>query len=94
MSATLSRSAKTQSITVPAGTFAVELMAVRLPDKQTQTFYVEQAAPRRIVKWESSTGEHAETAEVRSNEILADERGGLESALSRIGLSRRQARTP
>ena len=41
--------------------FVVEIMLVRMPDKQTRTFYVEQAAPHRIVKWESSTGESSET---------------------------------
>jgi len=94
MTATLSRPPKPQSITVPAGTFVVEAMAVRLPDKQTRIFYVEQAAPRRIVKWESSAGEHAELLKSDRMKYWQMNGEGYESALSRIGLARRPPRTP
>ena len=94
MTATLSRSARPQSITVPAGAFVVEVMVVRMPDKQTRTFYVEQAAPHRIVKWESSTGEHAELLKSDRMKYWQMNAEGYESALSRMGLSRRPPRTP
>ena len=94
ITATLSRPPKPQSITVPAGTFVVEAMAVRLPDKQTRIFYVEQAAPRRIVKWESSAGEHAELLKSDRMKYWQMNGDGYESALSRIGLARRPPRTP
>lgn len=94
ITATLSRSAKPQSITVPAGAFVVEAMGVRMPDKQTRTFYVEQAAPHRIVKWESSTGEHAEMLKSDRMKYWQMNAEGYESALSRLGLSRRPPRTP
>ena len=94
MTATLSRAAKPQSVTVPAGVFVVEAMGVRMPDKQTRTFYVEQAPPHRIVKWDSSTGEHAELLKSDRMKYWQMNAEGYESALSRMGLSRRPPRTP
>lgn len=91
---TLSRSAKSQSITVPAGVFVVDSMVVRMSEKQTRTFYVEQAAPHRIVKWESSTGEHAELLKSDRMKYWQMNAEGYEGALSRMGLSRRPSRTP
>lgn len=106
----LSREAATQSITVPAGTFEVEIfraelsedtskskypsMAKEISNGLTKTFYVEKAFPNRIIKWETNTGEHAE--------LLASDRlaywklnnEGGESFLSKLGLSRRAPRTP
>jgi hypothetical protein len=69
-------------------------MAARLPDKQTRTFYVEQAAPHRIVMWESSTGEHAELLKSDRMKYWQMNGEGYERALSRIGLARRAPRTP
>ena len=69
-------------------------MAVRQADKQTRSFYVEQAAPHRIVKWESSTGEHAELLKSDRMKYWQMNAEGYESALSRIGLARRPPRTP
>jgi len=94
VTATLSRSAKPQSITVPAREFVVDAMGVRMPDKQTRIFYVEQPAPHRIVKWESSTGEHAEMLKSDRMKYWQMNAEGYESALSRMGLSRRPPRTP
>jgi hypothetical protein len=106
----LSRETATQTITVPAGTFEVEIfraelsedisksgypsLAKEISNGLTKTFYVEKAFPNRIIKWETSAGEHAE--------LLASDRltywslhsEGEESFLSKIGLSRRPPRTP
>ena len=92
--AALFRAAKPQSVAVPAGTFVVEAMSVHLPDRETRTFYVEKAAPRRIVKWESSAGEHAELLKSGRMKYWQMNAEGYESALSRIGLTRRPPRTP
>ena len=94
ITATLSRSLKPQSITVPAGTFVVEVMTIRLPGKQSRTFYVEQAAPHRIVKWESSAGERGELLKSDRMKYWEMNAEGYEKALSRIGLARRPPRTP
>jgi len=94
ITATLSRSLKPQSITVPAGTFVVEVMTIRLPGKQSRTFYVEQAAPHRIVKWESSAGERGELLKSDRMKYWEMNPEGYEKALSRIGLARRPPRTP
>ena len=92
--AALFRALKPQSITVPAGTFTVEVVSVHLPDKETRTFYLEKASPHRIVKWESSTGEHAELVKSDRMKYWQMNAEGYESSLSRIGLTRRPPRTP
>jgi hypothetical protein len=92
--AALFRSPRPQSIVVPAGTFAVEVMLVRLPDRETRTFYGEKAPPHRVVKWESSTGEHAELLKSDRMKYWQMNAEGYESALSRIGLARRLPGTP
>jgi hypothetical protein len=92
--ATLSRPGASESVKVPAGTFAVERMSVRLPGGETRTFYVEKAAPHRIVKWESSSGEHAEMLKSDRMKYWQMNGEGYERALNRIGLARRPPRTP
>jgi hypothetical protein len=108
--AKLTREMESQSITVPAGTFEVEVwraeissdisksgyahMAKEIAGGLTKTFYVEKASPNRIIKWETNTGDKAE--------LLASDRlkywelngEGEESLLSKIGLSRRPPKTP
>lgn len=56
----LSRSADVTSISVPAGTFAVEVFEAAIQGGRTRTYYVERDFPNRIVKWESDDGESAE----------------------------------
>jgi hypothetical protein len=94
ITATLSRSAKSQSLTVPAGTFTVEAMTVRTSGNQMRTFYVEQAAPHRLVKWETSAGERGELLKSDRMKYWQMNGEGYEKALSRIGLTRRPPRTP
>lgn len=107
---TLSREAGAQSITVPAGTFEVEIfraeikgdtsksgyphMAAQIKDGFTKTFYVEKAFPHRIIKWETSTGDKAELLGVDRLVYWGLNSEGEESFLSKIGLSRRPLRTP
>jgi hypothetical protein len=93
-SARLERSARATTITVPAGTFDVETFTAAIAGGRTWTFYVEQAAPRRLVRWTTSDGEDAR--------LLGSDRlaywqlngPGGESALAKLGLSPRAPRTP
>lgn len=94
VSATLSRAARPQKITVPAGSFSVEARGVKLPGGDTRTIYVEQAAPHRIIRWESSTGEHAELLKSDRMKYWQMNGEGKEAALERLGLKRRAPRTP
>ena len=92
--AKLSRSAGPEEITVPAGMFEVERLVVEMDGGLTRTFFVESAAPRRIVRWESSGGEMAEL--VASKRMKYWQMGGPagQQALASLGLSPRPPRTP
>lgn len=57
--ATLSRAVGTTEQVVPAGTFVVETWTVAVDGGTTTTWWVEAAAPHRIVGWETSEGERA-----------------------------------
>jgi hypothetical protein len=56
----LSRAPEPQTITVPAGEFEVDVLTAELDRGKTRTYYVETAAPHRVIKWTSSEGESAE----------------------------------
>ena len=92
--ATLARETKRRSITVPAGTFEVDVLTAAIAGARTWTFYVERAEPRRVIQWESSDGEKAQ--------LLASERlkywemhdEGMQSALAKLGLKPRGVRMP
>ncbi|MDZ7640327.1 MAG: hypothetical protein U5J83_19070 [Bryobacterales bacterium] len=58
--ARLSRGAEAQTLTVSAGTFEVEVFEAAIQGGPTRTYFVERAAPHRIVKWISDDGESAE----------------------------------
>lgn len=85
--ATLRRSKDASSLTIPAGTFTVETREAELADGLRYTFWVEQAPPHRLIKWEASDG--------LSATLLASDRlpywnlhsEGQESLLSKLGLS-------
>jgi hypothetical protein len=65
--ATISRSADTQILKVPAGQFEVESWRATDP-RSTTTWYVEAKGARRLIAWEVSDGERAElTGSVRSS---------------------------
>ena len=59
-SARLSRADTPTSLSVPAGDFEVEAYTAALENGPTYTFHVEVAAPHRIVRWETSTGERGD----------------------------------
>ncbi|MFN7919609.1 MAG: hypothetical protein U0Q16_05905 [Bryobacteraceae bacterium] len=92
--ARLTHVAGTTAMTVPAGKFQVDTFKVAQIGGPTKVFYVENGGAKRLVKWESSTGEHAEL--VRSERMKYWERNkpGDEKDLSKLGLLLRPRRTP
>ncbi len=91
--AVFSRSPQSQSLTVPAGTFEIEVWTVRIGSQDTRSFYVEKAFPHRILKWESSSGEHAEMIRCSRMKYWELNQPGGETALQQLGLKPRPART-
>jgi len=55
--ATISRSAATSSVKVPAGSFDVTVWTVAEAGGPTATYQIETAAPHRLVRWSTSAGE-------------------------------------
>ena len=96
--AELMRSVQPQTVTIPAGTFETDVytVAVEPPDAglRSVTFYVEQAWPRRLVKWETTEGFRAELLASTRLKYWQMNGPGFESALKELGLSPRPARTP
>jgi hypothetical protein len=58
--AKITRSASSEDMTTPAGTFRVQDWEVAVEGGPTTTWFVEMEGARRIVGWKASTGEHAE----------------------------------
>lgn len=91
--ATLTRSAVTEKVTVPLGTFEVERFEADIAGKVKKTFLVEKSQPHRVIFWETSLGTKASL--VKSDRMkyweLNSPKG--ENALKRLGLQRRPART-
>ena len=93
--ATFSRSARSETITVPAGEFAgAELRTVTVTDGPTWTFWIEKELPHRILRWRSSSGEEASL--IRSERMPYWKMNGaqFEGFVSKLGLNRRPPRTP
>ena len=91
--AQLSRSASQHQLSVAAGRFAVEVWSASVPGAITRSIYIEAAQPRRIVRWESSNGERADLLGSGRMKYWEMNREGYESALQKLGLSRRPPRT-
>jgi hypothetical protein len=90
----LARAAETVAVEVPAGTFAARVATATIPGAGETRFFVEEAPPYRVVRWESSNGERAELVGVDRLAYwrLNGPEGG--AALERIGLRPRPPRTP
>lgn len=58
--ARLSRGAASEALTVPAGSYTVDRYDVAVEGGETTTWFIESAAPHRIIAWKSTAGEHAE----------------------------------
>lgn len=90
--AKLSRSSGVQKVTVPAGTFEVEVFEATAGGEK-RTYFVEKAAPRRIVKWEYSNGEKAEMLRSVRLKYWELNKPGGEAELKKLLLSARPPRT-
>lgn len=71
----------------------VETWRVEIPGGATTTYSVEQAAPRKILQWQSSTGESAKLIKSVRLKYWELNRPGGESELQKLGLSKRPAKT-
>jgi len=92
--ATLSRSASSEQISVPAGGFTVERWTAQVEGGTSRTFFVEAAAPHRIIRWETSDGEQAEMLAGERLQYWKMNAPEFVTALEKLGLSPRPARTP
>lgn len=83
--ATISRSAGTAPVTVPAGTF--EAYEVRVDVGDAWTLYrVEAAAPHRLLGWERATGERAELTGSFRSAYWRQQAEGDEGLRAQLGL--------
>jgi hypothetical protein len=92
--ATLSRAPGASSVEVPAGSFEVEVYTARIQGGATWEFFVEKAAPHRIVRWTSTDGQEAVLLGSRRSQYWRQNSEGFESELEKIGLKRRPPRSP
>lgn len=85
---TLQRGEGSERVTVPAGSFEVEVYTA-VVGKETYRFEVERAYPRRIVRYTVSDGEKAELVGSARLPYWALNGPGQETALEKIGLRAR-----
>jgi hypothetical protein len=81
-----------QTLRVPAGQWEVEVRTAKLSDGVVRRYFVEKAAPHRLIKWEATTGERAELLGSSRMKYWEMNREGGEQALQQMGLSRRAPR--
>ena len=91
--ATLSRSAHSRQISVPAGKFTVDAWTASVPGGVERIIYVEAAEPHRIIRWQLTNGEHAELLGSARMKYWEMNHEGFETALKKLGLSPRPRRT-
>jgi hypothetical protein len=84
--ATLSRSASVETVQVPAGSYEVRRFTVTAPEHRT-TWFVEEAPPHRIVRWERSDGEVAELTGSQRVPYWTKNAEGDEALLAPLGLT-------
>ena len=90
----LTRSADATPITVPAGTFACDVFSARLETGRQWRFWVEAAAPHRIVQWTCNDGERGQLLGSDRMAYWRMNAPGGEAALARLGLTPRAPRMP
>jgi hypothetical protein len=76
-----------------AGDANTEVFSAKV-DGFERKFHVEKAAPHRILRWETSTGERAELLKSSRLKYWQMNKEGGEAALAQLGLKRRPLRTP
>lgn len=89
--ATLSRSKAPATVTVPAGSFEVDLFTVAISGGTTTTYAVERASPYRLVRWEVDNGERGELTGTTRLKYWQTVREGDEALRQQLGL---QAKPP
>ena len=92
--ASFTRAPATERVTVPAGAFETRRATVRATGGSEFRYWVETAAPHRVIKWETSDGEKAEMLGSDRMKYWQMNGEGGEEALRRIGLTRRGLRMP
>jgi hypothetical protein len=88
----LTRARESQRIQVPAGAFEVRVCTATTGNGTVRRYFIETAPPHRVIKWETSTGEHAELLASDRMKYWELNREGGEEALKRMGLTRRGPR--
>ncbi len=91
--ATLKRSATSESLTVPLGTFEVEKYECNIEGKVKKTFWVEKLSPYKIIQWENSTGTKAKLLRSERMKYWEMNHPDGEKSLKSLGLQKRPART-
>lgn len=91
---TLTLSDDRQTTVVPAGRFRTNVFTAKWKTGLVRTWYVEADAPFRVIRWESSTGEHAELIASARNKYWQMNGEGGEQALESLGLTPRGPRMP
>lgn len=84
--AILERRLETTEVEVPAGRFVTETWTAT-DQAGTTTWFVEAAAPRRLIAWETSDGERAELTGVLRSTYWNQNKPGDEALRAELGLS-------
>ncbi len=92
--ARLTREAGAREISTPAGKFNVEVYRTEIESGGSRAYYVDLAAPRRVVRWESSDGERGDLIASKRMKYWTMNQPGGEGVLKELGLSQRAPRTP
>ncbi len=88
----LTRGAESQKLAVAAGDFEVDTYSAQLANGKSYVYYVETAAPHRLVRWQFSSGEAGELYSSERVKHWELKRPGGEAALRALGLERRAPR--
>lgn len=84
--AKLTKSAAPAAVEVPAGRFDAWTLTVEEAGGRTSTWWVEAAAPHRLLRWEASDGERAELTHVIREPYWRMNREADTPSRSRLGL--------
>jgi hypothetical protein len=90
--AKLSRSSKSETLQWNGKPVTVEVYQASIEGGVTRTYYVETAAPKRVLKWKSSTGEEATLLASKRLKYWQMNREGFEKELPSLGLQARPRR--
>ncbi len=88
----LTRGAVSQKLEVAAGDFEVDTYSAQLANGKSYNYYVESAAPHRLVRWQLSSGEVGELYSSERVKYWELKRPGGEEALRALGLEPRVPR--